>query len=173
VHKQTCAVCHKETDYVYNGPFYTGNNLKCICPLCIKDGTAAKKYNGVFQGSVEYKNETISICYLDEAQRFLFIKGDEEIDPIDDDKLNELFFNTPGYTSWQEPIWLSHCNEFCAFIKYIDKEEIISRAEELKDEIKQIENFYGINIQELSDAIGFYLFQCLKCGKYRIHKDYT
>ncbi|GGE06427.1 hypothetical protein GCM10011571_04460 [Marinithermofilum abyssi] len=43
------------TPYVYNGPFYALENVEVICPWCIKNGAAAKKFDGSFQdaGSCE------------------------------------------------------------------------------------------------------------------------
>ncbi|MFX0112894.1 CbrC family protein, partial [Bacillus pumilus] len=45
----TCPVCEREREYMYHGPFYSVENVKGICPWCIKDGLAAKKYDCTFQ----------------------------------------------------------------------------------------------------------------------------
>jgi len=44
--KATCPVCGHDRDYVYTGPFYSVDEIEGICPWCIKDGSAAQKYDG-------------------------------------------------------------------------------------------------------------------------------
>lgn len=88
----TCPVCEKERDYVYHGPFYTVEDVEGICPWCIKDGSAAKKYDGTFQ-------------------------DDASCDDVDQEEyIDELIFRTPGYRGWQQEYWLSHCGDFCAIV---------------------------------------------------------
>lgn len=45
----TCPVCEKEREYVYHGPFYSVEDVKGICPWCIKDGSAAKNTMASFK----------------------------------------------------------------------------------------------------------------------------
>jgi uncharacterized protein CbrC (UPF0167 family) len=47
--KTRCPVCNKQREYVYTGPFYSTEDVEGICPWCIADGSAAKKYSGEFQ----------------------------------------------------------------------------------------------------------------------------
>lgn len=69
----TCPVCEKVREYVYHGAFYTVEDVEGICPWCIKDGSAAKKYNGMFQ-------------------------DDASCDDVDEEKyIDELIYRTPGY----------------------------------------------------------------------------
>ncbi|MEH6978944.1 CbrC family protein [Bacillus pseudomycoides] len=42
--------------------------------------------------------------------------------------MKELIHRTPGYGGWQQEYWLSHCNDFCAFIGYVEWEEIAHLA---------------------------------------------
>ncbi|MGQ3379925.1 CbrC family protein [Priestia endophytica] len=44
-----CPVCKKKREYTYTGPFYSIEDVEGICPWCIADGSAAKKYDGEFQ----------------------------------------------------------------------------------------------------------------------------
>jgi uncharacterized protein CbrC (UPF0167 family) len=46
-----CPVCNKKREYAYEGPFYSAEEVEDICPWCIKDGSAAAKYDGEFQDS--------------------------------------------------------------------------------------------------------------------------
>lgn len=38
--------------------------------------------------------------------------------------LLEICERTPSYISWQQEVWLTHCNEPCAFIGYANSEII-------------------------------------------------
>ena len=33
-----CPVCNEKREYVYDGPFYSEEEVEDICPWCIKDG---------------------------------------------------------------------------------------------------------------------------------------
>ena len=46
-----CPCCGKETDVVYEGPFYCVDEVEHLCPGCIASGAAAEKYDGEFQDS--------------------------------------------------------------------------------------------------------------------------
>src|SRR5690606_11570752 len=76
-----CPVCERERENVYQGPFYSVNQVEGICPWCIKDGSAAKKYDGEFQDAAS--------C--------------EDVDK--EEYLVELTTRTPGYSGWQQEIW--------------------------------------------------------------------
>lgn len=170
---QKCEVCNQETDYIYSGAFFSIDEIESICPWCIHDGRAAKNHKGVFQGAVEYNNQLLSVTYNDETNEYEYYIGYDEIKPINEKKLDELLFCTPSYVSWQEPQWLSHCNEYCIFIGYLDKNQLISMEVELKDEVKRLEEDCGLSLEQLGDDIGLYLFQCVECGQYRLHYDHT
>jgi hypothetical protein len=46
-----CDCCGKETEVWYESPFYSLQDVECLCPQCIADGSAAAKFNGEFQDS--------------------------------------------------------------------------------------------------------------------------
>jgi hypothetical protein len=151
--KAICPVCSKETNYVYVGPFYSREEVEGICPWCIKDGSAAKKYDGEFQDGCS--------C--------------EEVDDVE--YLDELIHRTPGYCGWQQESWLSHCGDFCAFIDYVGWKEIKDIEEELEEDIEQIKDNMGITQEEFEESLvnggshQGYLFRCVKCGKHRLTTD--
>src|SRR5262245_55079291 len=77
-----CTVCNQQREYVYDGPFYSEEDVENICPWCISDGSAAKKYDGTFQ---------------DEAS----------IEDVDNEiAIDEVLHRTPGYSAWQQEEWL-------------------------------------------------------------------
>jgi uncharacterized protein CbrC (UPF0167 family) len=148
-----CPVCNKETDYVYEGFFYSKKEIKNICPWCIANGKAATKYKGEFQD--------MALCEKVERKEYI----------------DELLHRTPGYIGWKQEQWLSHCGDFCAFVGYIGGQEIIQLVDELEDDLQRIKRVYGLTKEELekhlknnSDLQG-YLFKCVVCGKHRLTVD--
>jgi uncharacterized protein len=153
--KTICPVCKLERDYVYEGPFYCIDEVEGICPWCIKDGSAAKKYDGAFQ-------------------------DDASCDSVSQPEyLKELTTRTPGYPGFQQEKWLSHCGDFCAFKGYAgwDEIEIKHLEEELADDLNQVKSEYLLSQEELEEhlvnngSMQGYLFQCLHCNKHRLAVD--
>ncbi len=152
--KEKCPICKKYREIIYVGPFYSEKEVKNLCPWCIKDGSAAKKYNGAF-----YDSESV------------------EKDFGNSKNLDELIYRTPGYKGWQQEYWLSHCEDFCQFLGYVRWKEINELKDELKADIEKLRTEMGLKLDEFEKSLydgGFsqgYLFQCLKCGKYRLSCD--
>ncbi|WKK83585.2 CbrC family protein [Marivirga arenosa] len=151
--KTTCPICNQKRNYVYEGPFYSVDEVEGICPWCIKDGSAAKKYDGEFQDAAS--------C-----------------DPVDKQEyLIELTTKTPGYSGWQQERWLSHCGDFCALKAYVGWAEIKDLKEELSDDLNEIKTDYNLTQEELekylvnNGSMQGYLFQCLHCKKHRVTID--
>lgn len=148
-----CPVCNEKTEYVYEGPFYSFNEVEDICPWCVKNGKAAEKYDGQFQDDVS--------C--------------EEVDK--DEYLEELAHRTPGYSGWQQETWLSHCGDFCAFVGYVGWNEIKDLVDELKYDLENIKNDFGLTQSELEKvlisggSLQGYLFKCVVCGHHRLTVD--
>ncbi|WIY59599.1 CbrC family protein [Bacillus arachidis] len=151
----TCCVCKNEREYIYSGPFYSIENVESICPWCIANGNAAKKFDGEFQDSYS----------CDEVN--------------DEEKLKELIHRTPGYRGWQQEYWLGHCNDFCAFIGYVEWKEIAHLENELQQDLVEFTGYYGLSLQDFQYSLGHqgslqgYLFKCLHCGIHRLHVDCT
>ena len=92
----------------------------------------------------------------------------------------ELTHITPSYCGWQQEIWVTHCDDFCAFVGYVGAkelkemgvlEEVIENgspefsAEWSEEQIEIIKNMVdGGHVQG-------YLFKCLHCGKYFLYYD--
>jgi|SRR5690554_1513448 len=145
----TCEVCGEKAEYIYVGPFYAIQEIEKICPWCIKNGKAAKKYNGEFQDAAS--------C-----------------DKVDKDEyLDELIHRTPGYMGWQQEYWLSHCGDFCAFIGYVGWNEIKSFISELENDVEDL-GYTVENIEKylrINGHLQGYLFECLHCNKKRLYID--
>lgn len=46
-----CNCCGRNTEIWYESPFYSAEDVDCLCPECIASGLAAEKFNGEFQDS--------------------------------------------------------------------------------------------------------------------------
>lgn len=151
---QKCNCCGNNTGIWYEAPFYTEeDDVDCICPECISNGSAARKFDGEFQDS--YSTDKVS----------------------DSRKLEELIYRTPGYIGWQQEYWPAHCDDYCAFIGYVGWDDLVRIGID-----KEIEEYYGTDVNGLDiellkkymkndgDMQG-YLFKCLHCGKHLIQVD--
>ncbi len=144
-----CPCCGEETSVIYEGPFYSIDEVEGLCPGCIASGAAAEKFDGQFQDS-----ESV----------------DEVSDPA---KLEELTCRTPGYCGWQQEYWRAHCDDFCAFVGYVGYKELVEQGilEEVLEDLD--DNWCKDYIQDLSKdgSMQGYLFRCLHCGKHLLHVD--
>ena len=148
-----CQCCGKETDLVYKSPFYSVERVSCLCPECIADGSAAKKFNGAFQD--EYSVDEVSDSF----------------------KLDELVHRTPGYQGWQQEYWVAHCDDYCAFIAYVGWDELVEMGIDKEIEETYKDGVSGWPLKEVKEYMynggdfQGYLFRCLHCGKYVLHVD--
>jgi uncharacterized protein CbrC (UPF0167 family) len=90
-----CICCGKNKTIVYTAGIYSLENIEReeLCLDCIYDGSAAKKFQATF-------------TYLDIPEAELKMSQHE---------LEEFYERTPGYVSWQDQVWLSHCHSICSF----------------------------------------------------------
>ena len=148
---ETCPCCGKKTTTVYEGPFYSVEEVSGLCPDCIASGAAAEKFDGEFQDS-----ESV----------------DEVSDPA---RLEELTRRTPGYCGWQQEYWLGCCDDYCAFLGYYTWKQLedAGLAKEIEETYR--EDVCGIDFEDAKDHLENnegYLFRCLHCGKHYIYIDF-
>jgi len=147
----TCPVCGYVRSYAYVGPFYSVEEVTGVCPWCIADGSAAAKYDGEF----------IDAASCEEAAPAHF---------------DELIHRTPSYIGWQQEVWLSHCNDHCAFAGYVGWTEIQPIYHELLNDLDMIKTRFRLEDSQLEylrdgGSLQGYLFQCVICGTYRLAAD--
>lgn len=155
--KAICDCCNIKTGFIYEGPFFSRQNEPVLCPWCISSGMAAEKYNCVFTDCEFSKEEVTSEIY---------------------DELNK---RTPGFTSWQDPNWLGHCHDGCAYLGMFGQNELASVSEEIKNAVweacsEHVSN--KVDQQEFYDSLDIdgataYVFKCLHCCLYLSYIDYT
>ena len=87
-----CPSCGKESNIYYDLIPYCIEDIEYLCPMCIANGQAAKKFDAEFIQDAEWQDE------------------------LDPEKNQLLFCQTPGYSSWQGEYWLSCCQDYCAYL---------------------------------------------------------
>jgi len=152
-----CPLCKRQREYFYIGRYklYKGpqNEYFQICPWCLSEGKAEEVAHCNFSSECSFDGNVSS-------------KSAEEV-----------AFRTPGFSTWQEKIWLTHCNEPCAFIGYVDRKYLedhsIDVHEDIEREAKKRDYIPEIVLSMLEDNNCYqgYLFCCVMCGKYRLFVD--
>jgi len=159
-----CKCCNRPTLVYYEYPFESSlssvdDDDFFLCPHCIKNGEASKKFQGKFQNP--------DFC--------------EKVS--DPEKLDELCHRTPGYYAPEQAYWLAHCDDFCALIDTIDDwSQIEERGieEEIEDDWVVNADYKIEGIEALEEQLHYdndgtlqgYLFRCLHCGKHRLYVDF-
>lgn len=151
--ERTCECCNKKTDIWYDGPFFSVEDVECLCPACIASGEAASKFDGDFQDAASTD------------------------DVSDEAKLDELIHRTPGYVGWQQEYWLAHCDDYCAFIKYVGWDDLVEMGIDGMIEQNYNEELNGFDLEDVKEnmviggSMQGYLFMCLHCGEFLLYVD--
>ena len=148
--EKTCPCCGKKRTVYYSITPYCVEDVDNICPNCIANGEAARKYDASFIQGAEWEGEP------------------------DKEKDEELFCRTPGYISWQGEYWLSCCDDYCAYLGTVGTKELkaMDIAYEVFEEYAARDEFEDVEEYLVKDgSLCGYLFQCLHCGKYHLWVD--
>jgi len=78
-----CMCCGYERRFFYTGPIYCRENVDMVCPWCIADGSAAKKWSAEFNDVDGHVVSSVPLEIVDLISK-----------------------RTPGYSSWQSNRWL-------------------------------------------------------------------
>src|SRR5262249_1999830 len=103
-----CVCCEQDREYVYTGPVYAEADLNDkLCPWCIENGLAHKKYGAEF-------TDRASIGGYDNSAGKM----------VSQEIMYEIAYRTPGFIGWQQSQWLAHCGDGCKFLGLAGKREI-------------------------------------------------
>jgi uncharacterized protein CbrC (UPF0167 family) len=156
-----CICCGQARGYVYAGPVYAEQEYdQCICPWCIADGSAHEKLQASFH---------------DEEM----VGGAGTWDEVPRAVVDEVAHRTPGFTSWQQEQWWTHCGDAAQFIGCAGHDELEALGPKV---IAQFRESAGLDEDddewdELFEALDkdasptAYLFKCAKCGRYGGYQD--
>ena len=156
-----CLGCSRKRGYIYMGPAYTEKNFildESLCPWCIADGTAAKRFGATF-------NDT------------------GEIDDIPDSVRDEIEARTPGFNGWQQEQWLACCGDAAAFLGTAGMTELERDFPEAIPVVKKyLRSEFELSKEDAEEVFSSlrnddqptaYLFRCLHCHKYLAYVDET
>lgn len=155
-----CMCCRKKRGYLYIGPVYSEEPLKKgLCPWCISDGSAHKKF----------KAEYTDVEAIGNYGRW---------SKIPQEAIEEIAFKTPGFIGWQQEKWWTHCGEGAEFIGYAGKKEIEKLGLDFINSIRSDSELIGIDewnsyLNSLDKEKGptVYVFRCRKCKKFGGYSD--
>jgi uncharacterized protein len=143
-----CACCKQSRGYVYVGSVYGPHDLdEKLCPWCIANGLAATKLEASFNDCYPLEETNLPAAVIEEIGQ-----------------------RTPGYISWQQELWLTHCNDACEYHGDATPEDVTTASEATKSAWRQE---YGLTETDW-DAItrnysaggdsAFYKFVCRHCA---------
>lgn len=155
---QKCRVCNQCRGFQYMGPVYPNlGNLIPICPWCIASGEA---------------HSALGLRFSDPD----LILEDQNCQKVSQAVKDLICQRTPGFNTWQDQIWLSHCADAAVFLGACDGKTIRQEHAEVIPQIQ--ENYCGENqdldeyVDELEDEGGWIVarvFQCHHCRQKLVH----
>jgi hypothetical protein len=145
-----CLSCNRIRGYVYEGPSYSEKYhylTHSLCPWCIADGSAAKKFDAEFNDAAT-------------------------LDDVDDSVMDQIAHRTPGFHGWQQEQWLCCCDDAAAFLGTAGAAEL---KKQLADAIPAVEEDWDGDWHDLSKdgQPTAYIFRCLHCKQYLAYVDQT
>ena len=152
----TCVCCDQARGYIYTANTYCEEGLEeALCPWCIADGSAAAKFDATFSDANSLLEEGISVEIVEEVTR-----------------------RTPGFTSWQQEIWQTCCDDACEFhgdatkpslkaLKGKSLEEVLEQMDSDKEEWAEF-----LKVYEPGGSPAVYHFICRHCKKPKYAVDF-
>jgi uncharacterized protein CbrC (UPF0167 family) len=148
-----CRCCGQKRGYVYDGAPYGEEELEnCICPWCIADGSAHKKFD---------------VTFVDEDG----IGGYGRWDEVSGKVIREVACRTPGFHGWQQEEWWTHCGDAAAFVGSAGAKELSAYGTQLEESLRDYsetgdEEEWQEALASLDKDAGptAYVFRCLHCG---------
>jgi hypothetical protein len=150
----SCACCGKARGFVYAlAPYGEASGLVGrICPWCIADGSAARKFDATFVSRIE--------------------------DGLEPAVRDEILTRTPGYASWQGELWLGHCGDACEYHGDPSAAQLANLSDAeiagFLNENPLIEDWP--TFRESYDVARYpalYRFVCRHCGTTRLGMDFS
>ena len=150
-----CKCCGQFRQYMYIGPIYSEEEIEEVCPWCIANGLAAKKWSAFFN-TIHNVPGSVSKKVLD-----------------------IISYRTPGYENWQDHSWLFSKIDALIFVGEVIGADLISEGNNYKIEAcinalskwqfdRAIDNLRHV---EIGGNPAIYLFQDKDTGAYRAYAD--
>jgi hypothetical protein len=140
------------------GPVYfEGEDDPGLCPWCIADGSAAEKYNLEFVDA---------------------FNGPARKEP-DDEIKDEIRTRTPSYATYQDPVWLYHCDDACVYLGEAENEDLVDLTSEVEHWFTDTNHLDVDQWEEIKETYepggdpAIYKFECRKCGATLLHMEWS
>lgn len=154
--EDTCPCCGEVRVHIYNGPIYSAHDVDSVCPWCIADGGAARKWEASFNDVRDIR------------------------DGVPADIVEKIETRTPGYVTWQGNTWLFSETDALVFVGEVSGDELLAEADAGKiaacraalTECGFGDNFDLANIT-IAGQPAVYLFRDRQSGKYAAYADIT
>jgi uncharacterized protein CbrC (UPF0167 family) len=155
-----CVCCGKVRGFIYTGPVYSVEEYdNCICPWCIENGSA---------------HEKLEASFTDEYG----LGGGGEWDDVAQSVIEEVAYRTPGFTSWQQEKWWTHCGDAAQFIGRAGRKELEAFGPQALRAIQEsaglsdgLEWKRFLSALDKSGSPTAYLFRCTNCGQVGGYQD--
>ena len=145
VSEEKCECCGSVAGYKYVASFYAVDEVLSLCPWCIASGEAAEKFEGSFSDDWPLNDAGLSQSII-----------------------REVTTRTPGFETWQQEEWLTHCEDACAFLGDATVRDIKELAEG-RGRVEDGQEWKTEDFLELAKyykpkgSPALYKFECLHC----------
>lgn len=157
----SCECCKRQMGYVYSGSLYSASDVSDVCPWCIANGEAHQMFD-------------IQFTTLEPA---IFDPENPPEQECSDAACEELLHRTPGFSSFQEQSWLSHCGDFCAFHGLATVGDFKRISDQEKARFADVEYLTDAHIATLQEGADdtehhyYFKFVCLNCSEVMFQSD--
>ena len=144
---RVCLCCGRARGWIYAGPAYAVDDIQeALCPWCIADGQAAKRFDASFVDDQCFSGAQISR-----------------------EAVTQVCERTPSYFGWQQEQWLSHCGDAAMFCGHATRAEAETMSEASREAFE--DNIQGSLSRDWIAAHyvpggnpAIYRFVCRACG---------
>ncbi len=149
-----CPCCQKQRSHMYVGPIYTVEEIDEVCPWCIADGGAAKKWDASFN-DVYNAPDTVPPHVID-----------------------TISTRTPGYVTWQGNRWIFHEDRALVFVGEVAGAELLDEGNERKifacrTALAEWSDDFDLSDVTIAGQPAVYLFRDRKTGGFIAYADMT
>ena len=144
-HALVCPCCGLQTGWIYESePYGPGAQPANLCPWCIADGSAARKFDAQFVSDL--------------------------IGEVPDEVADIVMHHTPGFASWQGERWLTHCGDAAQFIGRAGWDQLKNLPDAQASLLDEGIPEDALPLISRDGDFSAYLFRCRHC---KIHLAYA
>lgn len=179
---EPCPCCGEVRGWGYTlTPFCVGESPENLCPWCIADGSAARRYASDDGRPADFTGDLFEV--LRDAGGRITRLANPFVDPstVPAEQREELATRTPRFLTWQEPQWLACCSTPAQYLGQPTGAEL----QDLDDpdnvlECLQVSSYWDADRARAEERLAMvnpeasevvYLFRCPECGRHLAYSD--